>query len=59
VSGLVYEYLSDGGKIFVPAIDEVAFPPLTPVAPIVRALQWATQRAFGLRPPAAAGRSVR
>jgi uncharacterized protein (DUF362 family) len=59
LSGLVYEYLSDSGKIFVPAIDEVAFPPLTPVAPIVRALQWATQRAFGLRAPAAAGRSVR
>jgi hypothetical protein len=59
LSGLVYEYLSDGGKIFVPAIDEVSFPPLTPIGPIVRALQWATQRAFGLRAPDAAGRSVR
>jgi hypothetical protein len=59
LSGLVYEYLSDGGKIFVPAIDEVSFPPLTPIGPIVRALQWATQRAFGLRAPAAAGRSGR
>jgi uncharacterized protein (DUF362 family) len=56
LSGLVYEYLSDGGKIFVPAIDEVSFPPLTPIGPIVRALQWATQRAFGLWAPAAASR---
>jgi hypothetical protein len=52
VSGLVYEYLSDGGKIFVPAIDEVSFPPLVPIRPIVRVLQWTTQRAFGLRAPA-------
>jgi hypothetical protein len=51
LSGPVYTYLSAGGKIFVPELDKTAFPPLAPVSPVVAAVQWATQRAFGLRPP--------
>ncbi len=47
----VYVYLSRGGKVFVPAFDPGAFPPLRPVGVGLRAVQWATQRAFGLWAP--------
>jgi uncharacterized protein (DUF362 family) len=53
LSGPVYEYLSNGGKVFVPALDEASFPPLAPISPLVRGVQWATQQAFGLHAPAA------
>ena len=51
LSDPVYTYLSADGAVFVPAFDPVAFPPLRPVGPGRRAVQWATQRAFGLRAP--------
>jgi uncharacterized protein (DUF362 family) len=51
LSGPVYVYLSKGGRIFVPAFDPTAFPPLHPVGRTMRLVQWATQRAFGLRAP--------
>jgi uncharacterized protein (DUF362 family) len=51
MSDPVYVYLSSGGQVFVPAFDLVSFPPLRSVGPAVRAVQWATQRAFGLRAP--------
>ncbi len=51
LSGPVYVYLSQGGRVFVPAFDTTAFPPRRPVGAGVRAVQWATQRAFGLRAP--------
>jgi hypothetical protein len=53
LSGPVYEYLSNGGKFFVPALDEASFPPLAPIGPMVRGIRWATQRLFGLHAPAA------
>lgn len=51
LSDPVYVYLSQGGRVFVPAFDKAAFPPRQPIGTGLRALQWATQRAFGLRPP--------
>jgi hypothetical protein len=51
LSDPVYKYLSQGGRVFVPAFDTASFPPLRPVGPVVRAVQWATQRAFGLWAP--------
>ncbi len=56
MSDPVYVYLSNGGQIFVPAFDPVSFPTLRPVGPALRAVQWATQRAFGLRAPTPGGR---
>ncbi len=58
VSDPVYVYLSQGGRVFVPAFDSAAFPPLRPAGAAVRAVQWATQRAFGLRPPGPSLRPV-
>ena len=52
LSDPVYVYLSQGGKVFVPALDTAAFPPLQPVGAGLRAVQWVTQRTFGLWPPA-------
>jgi hypothetical protein len=52
LSGPVYVYLSQGGRVFVPAFDTAAFPSRQPIGAGLRALQWATQRAFGLWPPA-------
>ena len=49
----VYVYLSQGGRVFVPEFDPSSFPPLRPVGPMLRAVQWASQRAFGIRAPAA------
>jgi uncharacterized protein (DUF362 family) len=54
----IYVYLSGGGQLFVPAIDTQAFPPLHPVAGPARVVQWVTQRAFGLRPPAIGSREL-
>jgi uncharacterized protein (DUF362 family) len=51
ISGPVYEYLSNGGRVFVPAMDQAAFPALRPAGLGLRTVQWATQRAFGLWPP--------
>lgn len=48
----VYLHLSGHGRLFVPAMDTEAFPPLDRPGMIVRAVRWAAQRAFGLRPPA-------
>lgn len=53
LSGLVYIYMSNAGRIFVPEFDPSVFPPLRPVGPALRTVQWATQRAFGIRAPAA------
>ena len=52
LSGLVYIYMSNAGRIFVPELDPSFFPPLRPVGPALRTVQWATQRAFGIRAPA-------
>ncbi|BCJ47449.1 hypothetical protein GCM10010168_18070 [Actinoplanes ianthinogenes] len=48
----VYVYASRSGEVFVPAMDTEAFPPLRRAGPGTRFVRWATQRAFGLRPPA-------
>jgi hypothetical protein len=48
----VYVYGSVGGALFVPEMDESAFPPLTPPSTPVRIVRRAAQLAFGLRPPA-------
>ncbi|HEV3450636.1 MAG TPA: DUF362 domain-containing protein [Acidimicrobiia bacterium] len=48
----VYVYLSRDGDLFVPAMDAAAFPPTGRRGPVTRAIRWAAQRAFGLRPPA-------
>jgi hypothetical protein len=53
LSGPVYVYLSQGGRVFVPAFDTTAFPPRRPAGTALRAVQWATQRAFGLWAPPA------
>ncbi len=59
LSDPVYVYLSQGGRVFVPALDAAAFPSRQPVGAGLRALQWATQRAFGLWPPGPAPPSRR
>ena len=51
MSDPVYVYLSNGGQVFVPAFDSSTFPSLRPIGPVVRAVQWASQRAFGIRAP--------
>ena len=48
----VYVYGSSGGALFVPEMDESAFPPLEEVSAPVRIVRRAAQLAFGLRPPA-------
>jgi uncharacterized protein (DUF362 family) len=54
LSDPVYVYLSAAGRVFVPAIDVSAFPPLRPLGRAERVVQRATQYAFGLRAPARA-----
>jgi uncharacterized protein (DUF362 family) len=49
----VYMYLSNHGEVFVPDMDTVAFPPSGHTGAITRAVRWSSQRAFGLRAPAA------
>jgi hypothetical protein len=53
LSDPVYTYLSNGGRVFVPEFDSSSFPPLRPIGPALRTVQWATQRAFGIRAPTA------
>jgi hypothetical protein len=48
----VYVYGSGGGNLFVPEMDESAFPPLAEASAPVRIVRRAAQLAFGLRPPA-------
>jgi len=48
----IYVYASNDGDLFVPAMDTRAFPEARPVGPATRAVRWAAQHAFGLRPPA-------
>ena len=52
LSGPVYIYMSNAGRIFVPEFDRSFFTPLRPVGTSLRIVQWATQRAFGIRAPA-------
>jgi hypothetical protein len=47
----VYVYGSGGGALFVPEMDEAAFPPVTKPSAPVRLVRRAAQLAFGLRPP--------
>ncbi|MDQ6852271.1 MAG: DUF362 domain-containing protein [Actinomycetota bacterium] len=47
----VYVYGSGGGELFVPEMDEAAFPPLTKPSAPVRLVRRTAQLAFGLRPP--------
>ncbi len=47
----IYVYLSNGGRVFVPKFDGDSFPPLRPVGPALRTIQWMTQHAFGIRAP--------
>jgi uncharacterized protein (DUF362 family) len=54
ISYPVYVYLSNHGELFVPAFDAASFPPLRPIPPVVRLVQKAAQRAFGIRAPAGA-----
>jgi Domain of unknown function (DUF362) len=51
VSYPVYVYLSRDGELFVPPLDQRAFPPVQPVGAFTRAVRWGAQRAFGIRPP--------
>jgi hypothetical protein len=51
VSYPVYMNLSNDGELFVPEMDETAFPPLTKPSAPVRLVRRAAQLAFGLRPP--------
>jgi uncharacterized protein (DUF362 family) len=51
LSDPVYTYMSNAGRIFVPELDSSNFPPLRPVGPVLRTVQWATQRLFGIRAP--------
>jgi uncharacterized protein (DUF362 family) len=51
VSYPVYMNLSNDGELFVPEMDETAFPPLTKPSTPVRLVRRAAQLAFGLRPP--------
>jgi uncharacterized protein (DUF362 family) len=52
LSDPVYVYMSNAGRIFVPAFDRSYFAPLRPAGRALRAVQWVSQRAFGIRPPA-------
>jgi uncharacterized protein (DUF362 family) len=54
VSYPIYVYLSRRGELFVPAMDTTAFPPSPRASFPIRAVRWAAQRAFGLRPPSSA-----
>jgi uncharacterized protein (DUF362 family) len=47
----VYQFGSGRGTLFVPEMDEAAFPPVAPPGTLVRLLRSAIQAAFGLRHP--------
>jgi len=51
VSYPVYMYLSNHGEVFVPAMDESAFPPSSRTGTATKVVRWASQHAFGLRAP--------
>jgi len=46
----IYEYLSGEGKMFVPAMDEIAFPPFEDVGWAVSGCRRLSQIALGMRP---------
>lgn len=50
----VYANLSGRGRLFVPAMDPAAFPPLGRVDPFTRLVRTGAQQVFGLHPPGAA-----
>jgi uncharacterized protein (DUF362 family) len=52
LSDPVYVYMSNAGRIFVPAFDTSFFPPLRPAGRVLRTVRWTAQRCFGLRAPA-------
>jgi hypothetical protein len=54
ISYPIYMYLSNRGDLFVPEMDTTAFPPLQRTGAATRSVRWLSQRAFGLRAPAAA-----
>jgi len=45
----VYQYASDRGAVFVPEMDEEAFPPLTPESPLLQLRRKSLQAILGLR----------
>ena len=45
----VYEYASDRGAVFVPEMDEIAFPPITPENPVLKLRRQSLQIFLGLR----------
>jgi len=47
----VYQFGSGRGSLFVPEMDEEAFPPVTPPGSLLRLGRWAIQASFGLRHP--------
>jgi hypothetical protein len=47
----VYQFGSGRGSLFVPEMDEAAFPPITPPGPLLRAGRALVQATFGLRHP--------
>jgi uncharacterized protein (DUF362 family) len=47
----IYMSLSNHGELFVPEMDQVAFPPSGRVGVGTRVVRWGAQRAFGLRTP--------
>jgi hypothetical protein len=47
----VYEYASDRGAVFVPEMDEAAFPPITPESPLLKLRRKSLQMLLGLRHP--------
>ncbi len=47
----IYVYLSDEGDRFVPAMDEVSFPPRGKPSTTTRLIRWSAQQAFGLHAP--------
>ncbi len=51
LSDPVYVYLSNGGRVFVPQLDAVSFPPIQPLSTPLRTVHWLTQRAFGIHAP--------
>jgi uncharacterized protein (DUF362 family) len=48
----IYMSLSNDGELFVPEMDQAAFPPTGRVGVATRVVRWGAQRAFGLRAPA-------
>lgn len=47
----VYEFASDRGAVFVPEMDEEAFPPITPESPLLHLRRRSLQAFLGLRHP--------